>query len=301
MSRMKRLPKTIKRGTTSLFVFGIALFPAISALNLFGGFHLTSSDSRNATVLPTFVHRPQDTAALRPFDEPIVTITFDDGWQSVYTQAAPLLQKYGIRSTQYLLSGTMNDPHYLSAAQAVALRDAGQEIGCHSVSHADLVTLNDTQLHAELAGCKEYYDRLFGMAGNSLPIENFASPYSSSNAHTIAAIKQLYKSHRDTSADITNGMVDVDVNSRDNFDQYNIISFAIRDDTTIEQIKTAVEYTIAHKAWLVLTYHQLEDNAAFGVSAQTLDEQFAYLSKQSVRIASIGDVINTLSSERREY
>ena len=36
------------------------------------------------------------------WDKPLVSITFDDGWQSVYDRALPLLNQHGFRTTQYV-------------------------------------------------------------------------------------------------------------------------------------------------------------------------------------------------------
>jgi peptidoglycan/xylan/chitin deacetylase (PgdA/CDA1 family) len=56
------------------------------------------------------------------FGQPLLSVTFDDGWESVYTQAMPILQRDGIRTTQYVLSGTEKDPLYMSWAQIGAMQ-----------------------------------------------------------------------------------------------------------------------------------------------------------------------------------
>src|SRR5665647_925886 len=44
-------------------------------------------------------------ASTSGFNEGMVTLTFDDGWRSIHDNALPLMNKYGIVSTQYLVSG----------------------------------------------------------------------------------------------------------------------------------------------------------------------------------------------------
>ncbi|OGL39593.1 hypothetical protein A3J32_01700 [Candidatus Saccharibacteria bacterium RIFCSPLOWO2_02_FULL_46_7] len=226
---------------------------------------------------------------LQLFKEPLISVTFDDGWSSIYTSAMPLLQLYGIRTTQYLLSGTNANPSYLGWEQIETIKKAGHELGCHSVDHPNLTALNSDNLLYQVRECKT----TFNYRGYAVP--NFASPYGASNKQTLAVIKQFYNSQRNTDADLTNGIDEHDINLAANFDRYNFISMAVRQSTTIEQIKQAVNYTIANKGWLVLTYHQVDEkDAEFGQNPVTLEKQLAYLSSTPVRIVTVGQALESL-------
>lgn len=290
MSRSKKglLHKT-KRGVTSLFVCVVVLLPVISVGWWFKYLH--SGGERKATPLPAFAQRKVDSnSPPKLFQEPLISVTFDDGWESIYTVAAPLLQKNGIHSTQYLISSTTPDPGYMSAKQIKALRDSGDEIACHSVTHPDLTTLPDDKLAYELNDCKSNLQRQYGITPLS-----FASPYGHFNDHTIAAIKKSYTSHRDTNGDISNGIDEFDVNIKDKFNQYDIIAVTVRRDTPIWQLRQAVDYTIAHKGWLVLNYHQIDEGPSkFGLDPAVMSEQLSYLSSTPVRIVTVGQVISAM-------
>src|SRR5690606_1721656 len=104
---------------------------------------LGANDKRRATPLANMQTRAIDAgnAPIKPFGEPIITVTFDDGWESIYTDAMPLLQKYGIPTTQYVLSDEERNPLYLTFDQIHAMDRAGHEIACHGGDHTDLTIL----------------------------------------------------------------------------------------------------------------------------------------------------------------
>src|SRR5664279_5586618 len=70
----------------------------------------------------------------------VVTLGFDDGYASQY-QTLAMLNAHSMHGTYYINSGT-RPPEYdtLSWAQLHDLANAGNEIGGHTIDHADLPT-----------------------------------------------------------------------------------------------------------------------------------------------------------------
>ena len=278
----------IKRGSASLFVCAVVLLPLI----LFGmqikGLY-DGRDKRQATPLAALEVRPQDrtNTPIKPFEQPLITVTFDDGWQTIYTEGMPLLQKYGIPTTQYVLSSQAieRDPGYMSYEQIKQTRAGGHEIGCHSVGHVDLTSLGPQALKSELTDCKNTLQKLL-----NVNVEHFASPFGKINPTTTAAIKQSYQSSRNTAGDITTNEADYnDVNVKEYFDSYNIIAVTIRRETTIAQLQAAIDYTIQNNGWLVLNYHQVENgDTAYGVDMGAFEDQLRTVNKADARIVTIG-------------
>jgi peptidoglycan/xylan/chitin deacetylase (PgdA/CDA1 family) len=236
-------------------------------------------------------HRPVDNdTPPKLFNEPLISVTFDDGWESVYQTAAPQLQKYGIHTTQYVLSGNGNYPGYMSIDQIKSLQKSGHEIACHSIDHPDLTTLDNEDLSKQLNGCKTDLSKALGA-----PVNDFASPYGSYNPRTIAATKKVFSSHRNILGTISDGVDDYDVNEAATFDKDNIIGVTVKRDTTVAELQQLVDYARSHNAWLVLVYHQADDGPSqYGMDPTALDKQLAYLSKTPVRIVTVGQVIKTL-------
>lgn len=69
--------------------------------------------------------------------KPIV-FTFDDGYWDSYAIVAPSLLERGMTGTIYAVSSFMDQPGYLTWAQAQELHNLGIEIGSHSVTHSDM-------------------------------------------------------------------------------------------------------------------------------------------------------------------
>lgn len=281
----------IKQGLISLFVFSVVLAPvALTALQFRQV--LGKSDQRQVVATTPLAARPQDNtnAPIRPFEEPLISVTFDDGWESIYTDGLPLLQKYGIPTTQYVMSGVSDNPKYMTLDQIKSLRKAGHEIGCHTVDHSDLTTLSGVMVDKQLRDCKDYYERQLGQ-----PVRQFASPYGASNDQTIQAIRGQYQSHRNTDGDIWNGITQSDVNQHADFDQYHIIAVSIRRDTTVKQLQAAIDYTIQTNGWLVLNYHDIQDGeSAYGLDTTGLEAQLAAVSRAKSRVVTIGQTMDAL-------
>jgi peptidoglycan/xylan/chitin deacetylase (PgdA/CDA1 family) len=293
----------IKRGLASLFVCLIVVLPIFFTViqwgNVFGvnlsPLGLGHKDSRKVTALQVMQTRTLDKrdATVKPFEQPIVSVTFDDGWESVYTQAAPLLQKYGIPTTQYVLSGTDKQPSYMTFDQIKSLHQAGHEIGCHTIDHPDLTTLSRNDLMNQLTGCKQTVEKKLG-----IQVTDFAAPFGHTNAAAIDGIKQVYRSERNTNGDITTNQADdKDINTKENLNRYDIIAVTIRRETTEAELNAAIDYTVKHNGWLVLTYHDIGDgDSAFGIDGKILDMQLATISHAPARIMPVGTVLNALDN-----
>jgi len=106
-------------------------------------------------------------------DKPII-ITFDDGYESLYSYALPILKKYSFSATVFLISGyigKMNKwdvnlggkifPH-LTKEQIDTMIMEGWEIGSHTIHHPDLTRISPAQIRTELFDSKQYLENLLG-------------------------------------------------------------------------------------------------------------------------------------------
>jgi peptidoglycan/xylan/chitin deacetylase (PgdA/CDA1 family) len=66
-------------------------------------------------------------------------ITIDDGWNTAYTNAWPILKKYGYPFTLFIYINYVNSGgKSMTWDQLAEMRDAGVDIECHTYSHSDL-------------------------------------------------------------------------------------------------------------------------------------------------------------------
>ena len=77
-------------------------------------------------------------------------ITFDDGFESTYTIAFPIMQQYGIKGTVYVVPAWIGAPGYLTLAELTELHNAGWTIASHTWDHQYLTTLTTQQVTDEL-------------------------------------------------------------------------------------------------------------------------------------------------------
>jgi Predicted xylanase/chitin deacetylase len=100
-----------------------------------------------------------------------IAITFDDGCETDFLIAAPLLKEARFNATFYAIAGRIGARGYLSRNQLRELSESGFEIGCHSMTHSYLDDLSDDELYVEIAEAK---DRLEQLTGNR--IAHFSCP-----------------------------------------------------------------------------------------------------------------------------
>lgn len=96
-----------------------------------------------------------------------IALTFDDGYADAYTEALPVLQRYGLVATFYIVTNFIGQPGYMTWQQVAALRDAGMEIGAHTMTHSDLTSLDWDTAGYEIAQSKAELERQLGITVTS--------------------------------------------------------------------------------------------------------------------------------------
>jgi peptidoglycan/xylan/chitin deacetylase (PgdA/CDA1 family) len=122
-------------------------------------------------------------AALPP-GKPIV-LTFDNGYQSQYTNALPVLRRLGWVGVENIqLTGLPPSQGGLSPAQVRGLVAAGWELDTQGFSHADLITLDAAQLHYQVAVARDTVQRLY-----HVPVNWFCYPSGHYDPTVVAAVQ----------------------------------------------------------------------------------------------------------------
>ena len=138
---------------------------------------------------------------LAPDTEKGLTITFDDGIQTVFTTALPILRDYDVPAHLFLTTAvagkdnqwpgqavTAPDFNMLSWEQIGQLHDAGVNIESHTHSHPDLRTLSQYETEQEC----EQADGLIETRVGRRP-QYFAYPYGYKNAGICDYMSNRYK------------------------------------------------------------------------------------------------------------
>jgi peptidoglycan/xylan/chitin deacetylase (PgdA/CDA1 family) len=114
-----------------------------------------------------------------------VVITFDNGYESQYTNALPVLRRLGWVGVENIqLLGLPPSEGGLTDAQVRGLISAGWELDTQGMSHADLITLDAAGLQYQIAHARALLRSRYGVAVNW-----FCYPSGHYDATVIAAVR----------------------------------------------------------------------------------------------------------------
>lgn len=105
-----------------------------------------------------------------------VVITFDDGRACSYRNAFPILKKYRMRATVFLLSSKLQHPNFLSVSQIHEMEDHEIEFESHGHSHVNFSGLTTEQMQFEIEHSKAILEKHLRQ-----PVSLFAFPYGGLN------------------------------------------------------------------------------------------------------------------------
>ncbi|HEX5394924.1 MAG TPA: polysaccharide deacetylase family protein [Candidatus Saccharimonadales bacterium] len=232
-----------------------------------------------------------------------VSFTFDDGYNSALSQAAPTLAKYGYSATSYVITGCVgmtttpntcqadNDKSYMTWDQISQLKNNyGWEIGSHTVTHPYLATSDPvdqpqpipfSQVSQELTQSKA------DLAAHGIDAKSLATPYGDYNPAVLAEIAKYYSSQR--------GFADLGYNDWPNSD-YFLREQQVQGRVSVATVEGYINNAIANNQWLVLVFHDIKSKASnknddYEYSTSKLDQIAAYIKSKNVQVANVSDAL----------
>lgn len=118
-----------------------------------------------------------------------IALSFDDGYTDNYTEAFPLLKKYGARGTFAVINSKIGGKIYMNAKQLKEMQVAGMEIASHTFSHNRLEDIDSVYLDWEIGVSK--YDLEKRLLPKDATVKTLAYPCGSYNEQCIAKLKQF--------------------------------------------------------------------------------------------------------------
>lgn len=117
-----------------------------------------------------------------------VAITFDDGYESIYTTAFPLLQRYGFPFSVFLSTAPIDRAQrgYLTWTQLRELVAAGVTIGNHGAEHDSVLAQSDTEIRENIKAAQLRIDAELGPQPKF-----FAYPYGEFNPQAQQVVSDL--------------------------------------------------------------------------------------------------------------
>jgi peptidoglycan/xylan/chitin deacetylase (PgdA/CDA1 family) len=122
----------------------------------------------------------------KPLPEKPILITFDDGYLDNYTNAYPILKKYGFTATIFLVTNLVgHDERFMTWDQVREMQQNGFVFGSHTVSHTPLTKLSREQAMDELVNSRTEMEQQLGAKP-----KYFAYPTGAYNLQVEEMVKQ---------------------------------------------------------------------------------------------------------------
>lgn len=134
-----------------------------------------------------------------PAPERSVVITFDDGYQNIYTEAFAAMADHGFKATIFLIADQCDAPglytppggldvklRFMRWTEIHEMQDAGFEMGAHTRTHPDLTRLSRPEAYEEIVTGKTMLEDALGSR-----ITTFAYPF----GYHDAASRDIVREH----------------------------------------------------------------------------------------------------------
>lgn len=205
----------------------------------------------------------------------ILTLVFDDGYTHIYEDVVPLLDKND-------LPGVFAIPlerQAVAASESLAtttwqawlpLAARGHEVAAHGISHVDLTTFNDNELHRELREPQE-----------KLQATTLVYPGGSYNDRVVTAAKEIYQAARTVHTGFEQ------LPPRDPFTLHTI-NYSQR-NWSLYKANLRVWWAKLTNKWLIETYHVVSDEsqATHYVPLAEFKRHLAFVKRSGISVKTI--------------
>ena len=247
----------------------------------------------------------------------VVMIGFDDGFKSQITYAKPILDKYGLKASFFVVCNYVNsgDMKRMNWQDNATLQQDRMDVESHTMDHKPLDTLSTNALIYEIAGSKQC------LASHGIDSSIFAYPFNlgSDEPSVVNIVAKYYNFARTGTYPLMslncNGFVNIKPQQKDcrTYLPNGKLTFAnrydIRSDSFfhissghnygpsemfqkfIQQVNSQVPYNNGKiNAIPILTYHDLTYNmqdynkAATTITVQLFDQEMRYLHDNGFKV-----------------
>jgi len=207
----------------------------------------------------------------------MVTLSFDDSWDTQYTNALPILQAAGLKGTFYFTTQPVQEgwEEFMTPAMVKDIAAKGHEVGDHTVTHPDLTTLGQAKIKTEVTNSKTYLQNLTGQT-----VVSFAYPYGALNN----TVKNLVKQAGYTNA---RGVDDESLNTATT-DKYDMKSQCVQTTNPLSEVKAEIDAAKANKQWFILCIHDVQNGGdEFTMAPQKLQDIVDYIKQIGIKVVTV--------------
>lgn len=202
---------------------------------------------------------------------PLITLWFDDAWYTQYSVAFPVLEKHKMKAALAVTTGLVQGESYMTWPQIRRIDHKGWEITSHSTSHnCEPNKLSVSQIEHEL------HDSQRILAEQGFPTDHYVTPCGAQNSTVLNKAKHYYLSLRTSESKINPLPVK---------NPYQLFSHVMRNTTTIEDMASWIEQAKTEKGWLIITFHQIDnEHREFAVTPELFEQIIVLLEESAIPI-----------------
>lgn len=224
-------------------------------------------------------------ATPRKLKTPLLSLTFDDGWEENINSMLLPVKDYGFKTTQFFATRYLKESP-MAASTIQRFKAEGHEIGSHSVNHPDLTLCSVAELESELKDSKAYLESLVGRNR----IIHFAAPFGTYDDRVLTRAQKYYQSYRST---------DEGLNYRDGFDPYNVRVRNIQKETSAEEVRQWLIQAKESHSWLVLVYHRVTpEPGTYDTTPELFDAHLKEMQASGIPVLTYGQAFREMMAQR---
>lgn len=234
-------------------------------------------------------------AELNKLKRPLLVLTFDDGFETDYTVAYPLLKKRGISGTSFINGGHIDNQQgkvrRMSWQQVKEISNNGWDIQSHTFSHRRLSELEEDEIESEFKND----DIIFEQNGLERP-QHTAYPYGDYDE----IVRKIGEEYRKTLRRI-NPSGSTPYNSWENVDFHNLTARNTDIyDGNIERLderKRDIDLAIENKGILIFFSHEMkmDDAVRYETKIGYYEELIDYALEKGIEFVTMSEMYDLVS------
>jgi hypothetical protein len=216
-----------------------------------------------------------------------VTLWFDDAWLSQYMVAYPLLKQHDFLGTIAVAVDAVEKPDYANWAQLRILAGDNWEITNHSKSHdCKMQTWDSMKISQELKIAS------LALWKNQLTSDFFVTPCGVDSETLREEVRKNFLGYR---------TVDPGFNPLNNIDFYHLKVKNVDSHSSLDQIKSWVDYAKETNSWLILVFHKAgetgtnSDDEEYNTTKADLAATLDYIDKLNLQVVVPSQMLETFN------
>jgi peptidoglycan/xylan/chitin deacetylase (PgdA/CDA1 family) len=206
-------------------------------------------------------------------DKTKIVFMLDDGWESIYTDAFDVLEKYDYTASMPIIPSMIDEKEYMSYEQLSKLFLQGWDLVNHSYSHKENAYENTNELLSDFNRAREWMkNRFMGNCSDMVVL-----PYGEINPYLIRQLKDAGYRNVRTSSNII-------VLDKNDIEYYPVTTISLLTDVTVNKVKEMLLQRVNEPRTIIFILHKIGDrDNGFGMtySKENLEEIILFLTEHS--------------------